>query len=162
MHAMQPRPIRRGEESLVQALIDRCYKGYGLVLNVNDECEQHLKDPGGYFRAHGGEFWVVPDERGEPCATAALYVYEGRSPRAAELKSMYVSPDYRRRGLGRMLTTMVMEEARKAGCEEIELWSDTRFHAAHAMYESLGFVRFGIKDVHDSNDSREWGYRRRL
>jgi GNAT superfamily N-acetyltransferase len=154
--------LRSGQEPQVFALIDRCYRQYGLALNLDDPCEQHLRDPGPRFRATGGEFWVVLDEAGGVRATGALYIHSASTPPLGELKSMYVDPDLRRRGLGRMLATLVMDAARAAGCRDMELWSDTRFTAAHAMYESLGFVRFGLRDVEDSNNSKEWGYRRPL
>ena len=75
---------------------------------------------------------------------------------------MYVDSTRRRQGLGRLMTTHVMDAARAAGCREMALWSDTRFHAAHRLYESLGFDRFGRRDLQDSNQSSEWGYRRGL
>lgn len=146
----------------VYALIAACYEQFGFRLNLDDECEQHLKDPRAYFHAHGGEFWVVRDEAGVVRATAALYLHEDVTPPLAELKSMYVDISLRRRGVGRALTSMVMEEARKRGCVEMELWSDTRFTPAHAMYESLGFVRGGERAIEDSNNSVEFGFRRHL
>ncbi len=160
-----PRPIRASEASSLHRLIDACYREYGLVLNLFDACERHLLDPGAYFRAHGGAFWVVCDEAGEVRASAALdmHLVDGRpGDGPAELKSMYVDPTWRRRGWGRRLTGMVMDEARRRGAPDMELWSDTRFGAAHAMYEALGFVRFGERAVDDSNNSREYGYRRTL
>lgn len=156
------RPIRREDEPAVFELIARCYAGYGLKLNLDDECEQHLRDPGAYFRGHGGEFWVVQDASGAIIGTAALFLHQDRTPPLGELKSMYVDPERRRQGLGSRLTRMVMEAARAAGCREMELWSDTRFDAAHAMYESLGFRRIGRRDIVDSNNSAEFGFRRAL
>lgn len=163
MSDSNPRPIERGDEASVHALIALCYREYGLMLNLDDECEQHLHDPGAYFRAHGGEFWVVCDEAGAVRATVALTLHDAKeSAPVAELKSMYVHPEWRRRGWGRRLAQLVMDEARARGCAEMELWSDTRFEAAHAMYESLGFERFGRRDIVDSNNSAEYGFRRRL
>ncbi|MBL8765226.1 MAG: GNAT family N-acetyltransferase [Phycisphaerae bacterium] len=149
-------------ERAVHDLIDRCYRPYGLRLNLADECEAHLADPGAYFRARGGEFWILTDPDSNLVATAALDLHDGPPPRLAELKSMYVDPGYRRRGIGRAMTIHVMEAARSRACAQMELWSDTRFEAAHAMYESLGFVRFGERAVADSNQSREFGFRRSL
>jgi len=160
----RPLPICRGQEPDIYDLIDRCYREYGLSLNLSDPCEHHLADPGTYFRAHAGEFWVVPDASGTIRATVALHIRAATLAGAnlAELKSLYVDPAWRRQGWGRRLTLMVMDAARAAPCREIELWSDTRFTAAHALYESLGFARFGRRDIEDSNSSSEWGYRRAL
>ena len=160
----QPLPIRRGQESAVHSLIDRCYREYGLSLNLADPCEHHLADPGAYFRSRGGEFWVVPDESGLIRATVALHIRAATLGGAnlAELKSLYVDPAWRRQGWGRRLSLMVMDAARAAPSREMELWSDTRFTAAHSLYESLGFIRFSRRDIEASNQSSEWGYRRAL
>ena len=148
----------------MHALIDVCYREYGLTLNLSDPCEHHLADPGHHFRSHGGEFWVVIDDSNVVRATVALHIRSSALAGAnlAELKSLYVDPTWRRQGWGRRLTLWVMDAARAIRCREIELWSDTRFAAAHALYESLGFKRFGRRDVEDSNNSSEWGYRRPL
>lgn len=160
--AFVPVPLEPRDLPQVYALIAACYEQFGFRLNLDDECEQHLKDPRAYFRAHGGEFWVVHDNVHVVRATAALYLHEDQQPPLAELKSMYVDIAWRRRGVGSMLTKMVMEEARRRGCAEMELWSDTRFTPAHAMYESLGFIRFGERAIQDSNNSVEFGFRTRL
>jgi len=153
------RPIGAGEAPSVHALIERCYREFGLVLNLEDECEKHILDPAMYFRAGGGEFWVMSDENGAVRATVALALDRSRTPPGAELKSLYVDPSWRRRGVARRLTALVIDEARRVGAAELVLWSDTRFTPAHALYESMGFVRFGRRDIVDSNDSSEWGYR---
>ena len=162
MEQLNTTPIEARDVPRVHALIAACYEQFGFRLNLDDECEQHLKDPGAYFRAHDGEFWVVRDEEGVVRATAALYVHRDQSPPVGELKSMYVDIAWRRRGVGSALTRMVMDEARKRGCATMELWSDTRFTPAHAMYESLGFRRMGEREIDDSNNSVEYGFWREL
>lgn len=155
---VRPRPIRAGEEPSAHALIDRCYREYGIALNLDDAIEAHLHDPGAYFRSGGGEFWVLADEDGVVRATCALRL-ERSGPRVgAELKSMYVDIPWRRRGLGRALARWVIDAARAAGARELVLWSDTRFEPAHRMYEALGFVRGAMRDIDDSYNSSEWMY----
>lgn len=155
---VRPRPIRTGEEAMVYALIDRCYREYGIALNLNDPIEAHLHDPGAHFRAEGGNFWVLCDERGVVRATCALRLDRSGAQVGAELKSMYVDLPWRRRGVGRAMTQWVIDRARAAGARELVLWSDTRFESAHRMYESLGFVRGEVRDIDDSYNSREWRY----
>ncbi len=147
---------------MLHALIERCYREYALTLNLNDECEQHLANPSTYFRSHQGDLWVLTDDEGIVRASAALYVHVDRAEPIAELKCMYVDPTWRRRGVGRAMTEHILNAARDAGCATIELWSDTRFDAAHRMYESLGFERAGRRELTDSNNSAELGYRRDL
>src|SRR5204863_4452395 len=92
-HSPGARPLEDHDIPSVLALIDACYREYGLKLNLDDECESHLRDPGAYFRGHGGEFWVVPCE-GRVIATGALVVHRERRAPVGELKSMYVDPSW--------------------------------------------------------------------
>ncbi|MCA9297714.1 MAG: GNAT family N-acetyltransferase [Phycisphaerales bacterium] len=147
-----PRPFRDEDLPGVLDLIGRCYAEYGLVLDLDDECEAHLHDLGGTFRPDG-EYWVIDD--GGVIATVALRMHEG----IGELKSLYVDPGRRRTGLGARLTRLVIDEARARGASTLELWSDTRFEAAHALYRSLGFEAGGTRHLHDSNDSWELAFR---
>lgn len=156
--SIQPRALTTRDLPGVLDLISRCYAEYGLTLDLNDACEAHLHDPIAYFCSSGGAYWVVADESGAVRATVALYLHCG-SPPLGELKSMYVDPLWRRRGVGSALARHVIEQSRARGCAVLELWSDTRFEPAHRMYESLGFQRFGRRDLEDSNESAEWGYR---
>ena len=120
--------------------------------------ETHLLAPGEYFRARGGEFWVV-EENSEIVATVAVLLLDAKT---AELKSLYVKKDFRRKGLGEDLTKLAVEFAQNKGASEMILWSDTRFTRAHALYERLGFERCGERELDDLNNSREFGFKKDL
>ena len=137
-------------------LISEVYAEYDCVLDAETE-EQHLLEPGPYFREHGGEFWVV-EEGGVVRATAAVLLHED----SGELKSLYVHPSLRRQGWGRKLTVLAMDYARSAGKQKMILWSDTRFTDAHRLYRNLGFTETGRRDLKDSNNSIEYGFERSL
>ncbi len=151
------RPVADDDLPDVHDLIGEVYREYGMTLNLEDEIEKHLLDPGGYFRAGGGEFWVVRDMNETLIATAAVHL-DFAPPGTGELKSLYVRKASRRGGLGRLLTTLAMRYARARGCRRFILWSDTRLTAAHSLYESMGFARSGERDIEDSNNSREYGF----
>jgi len=55
-----------------------------------------------------------------------------------------------------------IDYARAAGKRRMILWSDTRFVEAHRLYESLGFRRTGQRELHDSNDTVEYGFEMEL
>ena len=62
-------------------------------------------------------------------------------PTTCEMKRLFVRPEYRDRGLGRILVEAVIEEARKIGYTHMRL--DTiadRMDRAVALYKSIGFV----------------------
>jgi ribosomal protein S18 acetylase RimI-like enzyme len=80
----------------------------------------------------------------------------------AELKSLYVDKNFRQQGLGEKLTKLAIDFACKKGRNKINLWSDTQFTKAHRLYERLGFERFGKRELHDLNNSVEFGFKRKI
>lgn len=146
------RPVQKEDVPSILELIDGVYAEYGCKLDAENE-ERHLLDPGAYFRAEGGEFWVVEDD-GLIRATAAVELHTG----ASELKSLYVHSSLRKQGWGRKLTNLAIEHARRRGVPRMFLWSDTRFADAHRLYRSLGFRECGYRELNDSNNSKEYGF----
>jgi len=138
----------------VIALIARIYREYpGCVLDVERE-EPALRAPASSF----GRFWVA-EEEGEivGCCGCAF------GARAAELKKLYVDARARGRGLARELIGLVEEAARAHGVSRIELWSDTRFTTAHAVYERCGYRHTGrTRDLHDLSHTTEYHYEKDL
>jgi ribosomal protein S18 acetylase RimI-like enzyme len=63
---------------------------------------------------------------------------------AAHLMHSYIAPYARGHGLARMLTTGVEERARELGYHVLNLDVRETQEAAIRLYESLGFVRWGV------------------
>jgi len=133
----------------IHALIGGIYADYGFAMDFAG-CERHLVEPGPYARATGGEFWVVEDQ-GTVRGTVGVLLHGD----AGELKSLYVHRTLRRHGWGRTLVTKVIDYTEAAGKPRTILWSDTRFLDAHRLYESMGFARRGMRELHDLYDSKE-------
>ena len=146
------RPTVPDDVPLIFVLIDEIFAEYDCKLNVETE-DVHLVAPGPYFRQRGGEFWVVEND-GAILATVAVLLHED----AGELKALYVHKTLRRHGWGRRLTNLAIDFARGASKPRLILWSDTRFTDAHRLYRKMGFHEFGERDLHDSNNSKEYGF----
>jgi len=58
-----------------------------------------------------------------------------------EFRMLAVSPSARGRGVGETLTRHVLDEAARQGFTAVVLSSSTNMHAAHRLYERLGFRR---------------------
>ncbi len=133
-------------------LIDDVFAEYGCVLDAENE-DTYLLNPGPYFRERGGEFWVV-EEAGQIIATVGVLLHED----AGELKCLYVRRAYRQQGWGRRLSELMLDYARRAGKRRIILWTDTRFRDAHRLYRKMGFTQRGTRELHDSNNTVEYGF----
>lgn len=147
------RTVRQEDVPSILALIDGVYAEYGCKLDAENE-DRHLLEPGAYFRAEGGEFWVV-EEDGVIRATVAVQLH---ADGASELKSLYVHSSLRRQGWGRRLTNLAIEHARRHESRRMFMWSDTRFAEAHRLYRSMGFRECGYRELNDSNNSKEYGF----
>lgn len=63
------------------------------------------------------------------------------APGEAEIRMLAVDPARRGQGLGEALTAACVERARADGCSVVRLSSEPDMHAAHRLYERLGFTR---------------------
>ena len=95
-------------------------------------------------------------ERGLPCLVAELegcvagYAYAAPyRPRPAYRftveNSVYVHPDYQRKGLGRLLLTELIAVCEAAGCRQmVAVIGDSGNAASIGLHEALGFRRVGV------------------
>jgi GNAT superfamily N-acetyltransferase len=75
---------------------------------------------------------------GKPVACGALRRMDAA---AAEVKRMWVEPEYRRRGIARRLLAELEERARQAGYAVTRLETGVRQHEAIPLYASTGYRR---------------------
>ncbi|MGE3107480.1 MAG: GNAT family N-acetyltransferase [Phycisphaerales bacterium] len=155
------RPARDADVPRIREIIARIYADYGDVLDIERE-DPHLQDPCAYFRRTGGELWVAEVEAVPSpivAGSGGVVLRDGE----AEIKTVYVAHDHRRRGIARGLVKLAMNHAREVGARtvaprRIMLWSDTRFVEAHALYESLGFIRGEVRHVRIVNAFSEYRF----
>jgi GNAT superfamily N-acetyltransferase len=92
----------------------------------------------------------------EPVAIGGVRDLDG--PRA-EIKSMYVTPAARGRGLGRRMLGRLEQVAAARGCEAARLDTLAKLAPACALYETAGYKR--VADYNQSPHADRW-YERRL
>lgn len=121
-----------------------------LIEALNAELEERYPEEG------ANHFRLDPEEV-EPGRGAFLIAYDGSrevgcgavrltEPGVAEIKRMYVVPEWRGRGIAKQLLAGLQEQARHIGATQLVLETGERQPEALAVYRRAGFVdipRFG-------------------
>jgi GNAT superfamily N-acetyltransferase len=118
----------------IRVLFREYEKWLGLDLSAQN-FENELRDlPGKYSNPTGSLLLAVED--GEPVGCVALRPFEGD---ICEMKRLYVIPECKGKGIGRLLETRIIEEARKLGYKRMFLSTLGRLKEAYSLHKSLGF-----------------------
>ena len=124
------------------------FRAYAASLDI-DLCFQNfaaeLEGLPGKYAPPGGELFLARDAAGLPVGCAAFRPLDAG---IAEMKRLYVTPEGRRQGVGRLLVELVLEDAARAGYREIRLDTLPSMQAALALYRSCGFQ--GIDAYYDT------------
>ncbi|KAB0269491.1 GNAT family N-acetyltransferase [Microvirga brassicacearum] len=160
MDDLRLRPATDDDAQDLFGLLSLCFADYpGCYVDPHEDLPD-LRAPGRAFAGSGGAFWVLDDERGRVCACVAVDFPERG---VAELHRLYVRPDQRRRGLGGRLVAHVERFARQGGARHLFFWSDTRFEAAHRLYQRVGYRLVpGERPLGDISNSMEVRFERDL
>lgn len=90
------------------------------------------------FRQSGSVYFVAERE-GKILGGAGIFPSEGLPEGTCELVKMYLLPEARGLGLGRILIRKAIEWAREAGYKQIYLESMPELRKALSVYEKFGF-----------------------
>jgi len=160
LDGLQLRAVRDEDAPALIQLVGAAYAEYpGCVLDTPG-VDDDLPAPGTTAARRGGRWWVLVQD-------GAVVGSIGTGPPTAdgilELKRCYLEANWRGRGLATRLVRRVEDHAAALGVTEVELWSDTRFTAAHHRYETLGYRRTGqTRDLDDPSDTTEFRFVREL
>jgi ribosomal protein S18 acetylase RimI-like enzyme len=127
--AMRIRPFQLADEPAVVELWKRCE----LTRPWNDP----HKDIARKMKVNP-EMFLVGEIDGDGRIIASVMVgYEGHR---GAINYLAVDPDYRRRGLGRMLIDEAERLLKQVGCPKINLFVRSSNASVIAFYESLGYA----------------------
>jgi GNAT superfamily N-acetyltransferase len=90
--------------------------------------------------------WVArPADGGPPCGVVlANYHWSLKfAGRSLWIEELYVTPDFRRRGIGRVLVAQVLDYAEEHGFNGIDLEAYQGNTPASVLYRTMGFHRLG-------------------
>ena len=120
------------------AAVRDLFREYAASLSI-DLCFQNFEDelatlPGGYAAPRGSLLLTRVSQRNAGCV--GLRAMEDG---IGEIKRLYVRPEFRRRGLGKMLIRRALLEARDIGYHVVRLDTLREMSAAIALYTGFGF-----------------------
>jgi GNAT superfamily N-acetyltransferase len=108
----------------------------GIDLSFQD-FESEFKSLPGKYRPPYGELFLASRENSDQ--VGCVGVAPMNKPGACEMKRLYVRPDGRGYGTGRVLATAAVVFAESSGYQEMMLDTLPTMPAALAVYRSLGF-----------------------
>jgi putative acetyltransferase len=129
------RDARAGDEPAIRAVVAHVLTEYGLSLDPV-ETDADLNDVVASYAAGGGVFRVLVDDADRIVGCGGLCRL---SDSEAELRKMYVLPEARGHGHGRVLLDELLAAARARGFTRVVLETASVLKTAREMYQRRGF-----------------------
>lgn len=107
------------------------------------------------FVPPAGVFLVVDDDAGRPVGCGGIrLIADGPHGTRYEVKHLYLRPETRGRGWGRLLLDGLEARARELGARELVLDTHHSLEAAGVLYARSGFV--AIEPYNDNPNASRW------
>ncbi len=132
--------IRKAEKKDYQELMNF----YNYFVG-QDRYSKLDNDSYNYVLANTSNYAYVAEDEGVLIGFATFSVRDViRYPKLiAELDELFVSFEYRKKGVGKKLMQQVKQQAKNLNCYRMFIESHYNHKAAHSFYKSLGYTNYG-------------------
>ena len=134
------RNIKEEDDEALASIIRRTLEEFGANHPGTvyfDEAINHLNK---MFQTERSTYFVVSDEENNKIlGGGGIYPTEGLPADTAELVKLYLLPETRGKGIGKLLINKCLSFAKQAGYSKVYLESMDELSGAVGLYERLGF-----------------------
>lgn len=131
------RALRAGDLGMVTARQALLYAlEYGWNADYEALVARILADFHASFDPTCEAAWIA-DLDGE--MVGSIFLVAGDEPGVGKLRLLYVEPQARGAGVGKLLVRTCIEKARQVGYNRLDLWTNSVLTAARSIYERAGF-----------------------
>jgi GNAT superfamily N-acetyltransferase len=124
------------DDPLAQYLVEQVQQEYVHRYGGRDSA---VVEPGEFLPPHG--VFLVAEVDGVPAGCGAWRALaQGPDGSRAEIKRVYVEPDFRRRGLAQLIVAALEDDAARAGHRWVVLNSGQKQPEALALYADRGYL----------------------
>ena len=137
-HGVALRQIEERDNGEIAELIRSVFREFRIDKPGTVYYDPTTDDLFNLFKTPGSVYWLA-EENGRLLGGCGLYATPGLPDGCAELVKLYLLPECRGRGIGRMLMDRTFESARELGYRQLYLESMPELSKAIGMYEKAGF-----------------------
>jgi putative acetyltransferase len=132
------KPISPEDDVAICAIIKQVFEEHGINRPGTAYYDESLHHLSGVFSIPRSRYFIARVD-GIILGGAGIYPTDGLPPDTCELVKMYLLPEARGKGLGRVLIEHCIEFTSRAGYTKIYLESMPELKKAVTIYQKLGF-----------------------
>ena len=132
------RPIEEKDNKEIADLIRSVFREFKIDKPGTVYTDPTTDDLYSLFKMPGSAYWIAVED-GTIIGGCGVYPTPGLPEGCAELVKLYLMPEVRGRGIGRLLIEKSVESARELGYTQLYLESFPELNKAIGLYEKQGF-----------------------
>jgi putative acetyltransferase len=132
------RKIERGDNREIAEVIRTVFREFGIDRPGTVYFDPTTDDLFTLFMKPGSGYWIAEEEK-RIIGGCGFYPTPGLPEGCAELVKLYLLPEYRGKGVGKLLMEKTFEAAREEGYRQLYLESMPELGKAISIYEKTGF-----------------------